>query len=77
MPRTQVHISMTRPPPSTSGIHAPAGIFSRFEVRKTASMKPNGTSVSSTAHIGHFHLCRTTVKDIRVLTIMVPVTATP
>ncbi len=40
-------------------------------------MNPNGARVSSTAHIGHFDLYRTTVKDIRVLTIMVPVTATP
>ncbi|MNW02133.1 hypothetical protein D3C71_1978740 [compost metagenome] len=67
----------TRPPPSTSGIQAPSGILSRLEVRKTPSMKPKGTRVPSTAHIGHFHFLVTTDQAIRVFTSMVPVTATP
>ncbi len=76
-PRVQVHMTMTRAAPSTSGSQAPSGIFSRFDEMKVMSTRPSGTTRAAVCRAFHFHSRGITTAASRVSTNIAPVTAMP
>ncbi|KAF1067926.1 MAG: hypothetical protein GAK45_01532 [Pseudomonas citronellolis] len=76
-PRFQVVIRMNRPIPATTGKAPPETTLGRLAEKNSAStssiMQKNGMA----SHSGHFHSRQITTPISRVVTSMVPVTATP
>ena len=75
----RIHVVMTRsnPPPMRSVTQPPSTTFSRFDAKKTISIKTSGTMTAVAAHSGQLHRRHITKNAITAVTIMVPVTAIP